>query len=905
MRLLLLVLAGLLAGAEAGGRRQKAPPHRVDDDDDAEPNVFSAEDAPLTETMFSCTITPAASHGAPLPAARPASPTLRCLRHPRLRSCADGVLYDQDANAALVNSILSEIDVDFHVECVAPPQNIFPSPHPPLTHSFSHRVGRHADRTVVEWCYGHEVGDRNGHHHINGVVVVSSQGSDADKAKYVRNRLRICCTRVANVRRSPHALAHTSLPLRRFSAQRSLRLCAARAVPDPPAARVADRLVPPSLLCSGPDVPHRRQARQEARREGALAARQPRRPAALRCDLVLCFLDLCPACCVMVEIHQKTHGLTLSLLPSPHSPLASSAFCAQTPSLATPSQKVAYVPYFTPLHRDFAQYAKGYCYKDHTLPHFNMTYGGTTLEDIKQCYLIYLGKCSQNSFAGGKKATKNPLSDRKEINIMSGSVVPVTMAFVCEHGLEGLVQAGVLSLALVLCLMLISRCWRLDESLAVGRNGGNPVSSERLQALLSLSLITRATPLAVIYAAVTTVLSGCPVPPSATNAVTSGPIPLPSSAMIVDGNWDIDNVKALAVRHRLADDDLPLPPSTPAADPSPSPVPDLFGRTPFGYEPLASFNPVAPNTAFGMFGRNQAAAPEVGISPVAMGSLPAAKRRRTTADRPIRRALYNDFLAEFEDAVAPPNSTPLDLRYLVVDFLSSTQAATTEAMFIADGGIGSSCLRTDQLIDACGYVATGAALAADGAGPDLFSTLECIDVGEGNTAQFIKDANRRLGITPADEAVKLWGEQMLQLASELDGRTGPDTPWLHTPMPMATFRGFYRETLVNPLYHDTLQIVIVNTVEGVSASSSRLRTGAGDHWFLAAWLISSRDDTAAPAAAAASPMAAAAAEAEADADSDSDSDSDGIESEPPTPPDYVGMEASGMCPDLNTPGSHM
>ena len=40
---------------------------------------------------------------------------------------------------------------------------------------------------------------------------------------------------------------------------------------------------------------------------------------------------------------------------------------------------------------------------------FSESVGGVSA--FKQNYLIYLGKCTQNSFAGGKKATKNPLTD--------------------------------------------------------------------------------------------------------------------------------------------------------------------------------------------------------------------------------------------------------------------------------------------------------------------------------------------------------------------------------------------------------------------------------------------------------------------------------------------------------------
>lgn len=71
--------------------------------------------------------------------------------------------------------------------------------------------GRHADGTVERWLFAHEVGERNNHHHINGVLVVRSNATDEEKIKYARIMIKNICERCASVRGPPHALARTSL----------------------------------------------------------------------------------------------------------------------------------------------------------------------------------------------------------------------------------------------------------------------------------------------------------------------------------------------------------------------------------------------------------------------------------------------------------------------------------------------------------------------------------------------------------------------------------------------------------------------------------------------------------------------------------------------------------------------
>ena len=640
--------------------------------------------------------------------------------------------------------------------------------------------------------------------------------------------------------------------------------CAATAVPAP--WRIAHALVAPSFCLQGQSfrITIKAVAKKDEQVPASHLPRTLRTAAAAPSLLLFCIAILLSPQQLQLSTLSPLHS-PCPILPCPRrlQPALTREYRCTKFSRACPT-----LP--PPLSPELPQYTMGYCFKDHTLPHFESTHGGISMQQIKQNYLIYLGKCTQNSFAGGKKATKNPLTDKKEIDIKSGAMVPVAMAFVAEHGLAGLVRANVLDLPLVLALMLLSGCWRLDESLAVGRNGGNPVSAERLQALLVLALIDYSTTLAVVYAAVTTVLSGQPAAPSATNGVVAGTgaaaFALPSTADIVSGNYGMDGVKATAMRQKVAENHAA---------------------------------PVAPVDAqFRMdahaLGRGSAQVPKrraAGSAP-----LPSPLRQCTADGAPVNRALH----AEFEVAAGE-----LDIRYLVVDFSSSMQAQTTVAMFVGDGGLGSSCLRTDQLLDACGYVATAAAVAADDAGPDLFSTLECPDVDAGNEGTFIEEANIILDILDdngnvEEDAVWLFDRQMIELAGQLDGHPIPEPAWLAPPMPMAAFRNFYARTLIVPSEHDRLHIAIVNTIEGASASVSSQQSSAGQHWFMAAWLVSRRDDASPHAAATTSqPMAAAAAASNVDADSDTDP-SDGVESEP----EYE-EEMTEVCPDLNTLGSRM
>lgn len=77
MRAALLFLASLLASAKAVGRSQKATKQAMNVDEDDEPDICADEEAPMTETMLSTCVTPAASHGVPQPVACPACLTLQ------------------------------------------------------------------------------------------------------------------------------------------------------------------------------------------------------------------------------------------------------------------------------------------------------------------------------------------------------------------------------------------------------------------------------------------------------------------------------------------------------------------------------------------------------------------------------------------------------------------------------------------------------------------------------------------------------------------------------------------------------------------------------------------------------------------------------------------------------------
>ena len=183
----------------------------------------------------------------------------------------------------------------------------------------------------------HERGERNSHHHMNGVIVVRSTGSDADKIKYARNLLRTCFLRVAEVRSPRRIATRPSLPRRRRAVRDALRRhrrpCALAHRPRP------RRTL---LLPAGPELPHHHQGRCQEGRAGARLPPPPHAPHRCRCPfsppLLYSYFVVAPTTTVAHPL-PSSFPLPDFALPAPS---------ATGPHARVPLHQIlACVPYFT------------------------------------------------------------------------------------------------------------------------------------------------------------------------------------------------------------------------------------------------------------------------------------------------------------------------------------------------------------------------------------------------------------------------------------------------------------------------------------------------------------------------------------------------------------------------------
>ena len=192
-------------------------------------------------------------------------------------------------------------------------------------------------------------------------------------------------------------------------------------------------------------------------------------------------------------------------------------------------------------------YGFGYDLKDEGLAHFVGWVIGLNSSEIQRCKRIYRARAGQSTFAGGHKMNKAPHTNKKQVDFGVGNMYTLATWFVQEHGLLRL--RTVLSLPLVLAYALSTNCYRLDEALITGKNGGVSLDPARAQAFFALSFgdvhnIPRT------VALIETVLFGasgagvaCP-PSSSTFADAPLSRRLPSTAELVAG-YDLAAAKEL------------------------------------------------------------------------------------------------------------------------------------------------------------------------------------------------------------------------------------------------------------------------------------------------------------------------------------------------------------------------
>ena len=342
---------------------------------------------------------------------------------------------------------------------------------------------------------------------------------------------------------------------------------------------------------------------------------------------------------------------------------------------------------------------------------------------------------------------KNPTANRMQLDFKVGNTHVLAAWVIAQHGLQ--VLSRWMTLSIVIGLALQTGNYRLDESMLVGKSGGEPMSFARSDAFFTLSMyayvaFSNHTTLRDLVPCIDTILHGGPRAHCRTNGVDMGlgNVMVPSTYEMVERH-SLATLKALAA--------------------------DVRGKVGQNTEPKASR------------GGN----------------------------------------------------------FIVLDWLSMPQTQQTMMMMQSAGLSGRSCLSYDQLVDACGYLATGWAAMLHSLGA-AFHTLECTTAAQLNSHVFIATANTHLRLGKSTTAVKLTGDQIIELATAInpDG-AGQSPAWLHSPMPINLFNVFFARTCAEERYHGVVHIVVVNTDAQFSFDVS---VETGIHWFLAAWYINPVDE---------------------------------------------------------------
>ena len=338
---------------------------------------------------------------------------------------------------------------------------------------------------------------------------------------------------------------------------------------------------------------------------------------------------------------------------------------------------------------------------------------------------------------------KNPAANRTQLEFKVGNTHVLAAWFIAQHNLE--VISGWLTLSMTIAMALQTGNYRVDESVLVGKNGGEPMCAARSDAYfaLTMSAFRNSTPLNELVPYIETVLHGAPREHCRTNGCDMGL-----------GNFVVPSTYEMVSRHSLG----------------------------------------------------------------TLKALASNVKGKTSRSVPAR--------------------SPQGGRFIVLDWLSFPQSRDTVTMMETANLDGFACFSRNQLVDACGYLATGWAAMLRSLG-DTFDSLECSVAAQLNTPNFVNTANKHLGIS-GPGAIKLTSDQILALAAAIN----PDGPgisaaWLHSPMPINLFNAFFARTCVEEAFHGTIHMVIVNTDAQYTLD---LTTESGVHWYLAAWYVNPAQD---------------------------------------------------------------
>ena len=113
---------------------------------------------------------------------------------------------------------------------------------------------------------------------------------------------------------------------------------------------------------------------------------------------------------------------------------------------------------------------------------------------------------------------KNPAANRTQLDFKVGNAHVLAAWFVVQHELQ--ILSRWLTLSIVVGLALQTGNYRLDESMLVGKNGGEPMATARSDAYFSLSIhaLSNNSALRDLVPCIDTTLHGAPRTCDRTNA---------------------------------------------------------------------------------------------------------------------------------------------------------------------------------------------------------------------------------------------------------------------------------------------------------------------------------------------------------------------------------------------------
>ena len=172
-------------------------------------------------------------------------------------------------------------------------------------------------------------------------------------------------------------------------------------------------------------------------------------------------------------------------------------------------------------------------------------------------------------------------------------------------------------------------------------------------------------------------------------------------------------------------------------------------------------------------------------------------------------------------------------RALVIDLLSHMRSEEAALMFEAAGLTTTRVFGTDQLTNACGYLAAMWAVMVHSLGT-AFSSLTLDMARQANTLNMIELMNNNLGFHELGTAARwLTDDEILSLVTthNPDGY-GTSPRWFSGPGPYNLFQRHFERSCRAP---DPSRVHIY----AVNSESQTEMTAAhgGLHWFLAAWIV--------------------------------------------------------------------